>query len=122
MDKASHLYRECQEKNLPLSIRGYNAMISLVRLVSKGDEKWKTLTKDIYQTMAANGVTPNIHTFNAVLNIAVFSSSKKEAIDFTRNVLADIKYFKLKPSLTTYSYLLRLLSKFGNRKLLSSNV
>lgn len=72
--------------------------------------------------MVANGVTPNIHTFNAVFNTAINLQSKQIAINFTRNILADIKYFKLKPSLTTYCYVLHILSKFGNCKILYSNV
>ncbi|XP_032675324.1 protein PTCD3 homolog, mitochondrial isoform X2 [Odontomachus brunneus] len=114
IDKAWHLYQECQKKRLPLSVRGYNAMISLVQFVNREGEKSRTFVKDIYKTMAENGVTPNIYTFNAVLNIAASLSSKKEALDFTRNILADIEYFQLKPSLTTYYYLLCILSKFDD--------
>ncbi|EFN82763.1 Protein PTCD3-like protein, mitochondrial [Harpegnathos saltator] len=106
VDKSWHLYNECQQKKIPLSVRGYNSMISIVPLMSEGNEKPKTLTMDIFRTMAANGVAPNIHTFNAALNTAVNLQSKKAAIEFARTILADIKQCHLKPSLTTYFYVL----------------
>lgn len=63
--------------------------------------------------MTVNGITPNIHTFNAALNVAT-TLKTNEVLDFTKKILADITKFKLKPSLTTYYYLLRILSNFGN--------
>lgn len=64
--------------------------------------------------MIANGIAPNIHTFNAALNVATTIKTNTKALNFTRNILADITKFKLKPSLTTYYYLLQILSRFGN--------
>lgn len=89
----------------------------MVPLLKQGEEKSKTLLTDVYRTITSNGITPNINTFNAALNLAyTFQASNliKAAMDLTRNTLADIKKFKLKPSLTTYYYLLRILRKFGN--------
>ncbi|KAL6262560.1 hypothetical protein P5V15_005352 [Pogonomyrmex californicus] len=114
LEKAWHLYDESQKENIPLAINGYNAMISMLLKLKQGDDKSKSSVKDIYRTMAANGVTPNIHTFNAALNVAVVMQNNQVALDFTRNILADITKFKLKPSLTTYYYVLKILSKFGD--------
>lgn len=111
------MYTECQEKKIVLSIDAYNAMIWIMPLLRQGEEKSKTFLTDLYQAMVLNGITPNIHTFNAALNLAfTFQTSglTKAGIDLTRNTLADIRKFKLKPSLTTYYYLLRILRKFGN--------
>ncbi|XP_011871235.1 PREDICTED: protein PTCD3 homolog, mitochondrial [Vollenhovia emeryi] len=112
-DKARHLYDESQSKNIPLSVDGYNAIISTIS-VKIGEEKAKSLIMDIYRAMAANGVAPNIHTFNAALSAAVAMRNNHVAVDFTRNILADITKFKLKPSLATYYYMLRILSRFGD--------
>lgn len=114
VDKAWTVYKESQEKKIPLSVRGYNAVISLVPIMSEGDEKPRTLTRDVYQAMVANGITPNIQTFNAALNVAAALKSNWMAIDFIRNILADIRQFQLKPSLTTYYYVLRVINRFGN--------
>lgn len=69
---------------------------------------------DVYKAMTANGITPNIHTFNAALNVATTMKTNRVALDFTRNILADITKFNLKPSLATYFYLLQILRRFGN--------
>ncbi|XP_018340021.1 PREDICTED: protein PTCD3 homolog, mitochondrial [Trachymyrmex septentrionalis] len=112
-DKAWHFYDESQGKNIPLSVNGYNAMISLVPMLKQEDLKSKSLTY-IYRAMTTNGITPNIHTFNAALNVATTLKTNQSALDFTRETLADITKFKLKPSLTTYYYLLKILSRFGD--------
>ena len=44
---------------------------------------------EIYRAMAANGITPNIHTFNAALNIATTIKINRVALDFVCNILAD---------------------------------
>jgi len=108
------LYDESQGKNIPLSIEGYNAIMSMIPVLRQGEDKSKSLVIDIYRAMTANGITPNIHTFNAALNVATAMKTNRVALDFTRNILADIAKFKLKPSLTTYYYLLQILSRFGN--------
>ncbi|KAG5345529.1 PTCD3 protein, partial [Acromyrmex charruanus] len=112
-DKAWHFYDESQKKNIPLSVDGYNAMISLIPMQGE-DFKLKSSVTDIYRAMITNGITPNIHTFNAALNIATTLKTNQVALDFTRKILADITKFKLKPSLTTYYYLLKILSRFGD--------
>lgn len=112
-EKAWYLYDESQGKSIPLSIDGYNAIISMAPELKEKD-KSKSLIMDIYRAMAANGITPNIQTFNGVLNVATTMKSNQTALDFTCNILADIKKFELKPSLTTYYYLLRILSRFGD--------
>lgn len=114
MDKAWHLYEENQGKNIPLSIDGYNSIMSMISALKQGDDKSKFLVMDIYRTMAAYGITPNIHTFNAALSVATVMKTNRVALDFTRNILADIAKFELKPSLTTYYYLLQILNRFGN--------
>jgi len=114
MDKAWHLYNESQEKEIPLSIDGYNAIMSMVSSIRQEEDKSKLLVMNIYRAMAANGIVPNIHTFNAALSVATAMKTKLVALDFTRNILADIMKFKLKPSLTTYYYLLLILKRFGN--------
>ncbi|XP_014484902.1 PREDICTED: protein PTCD3 homolog, mitochondrial [Dinoponera quadriceps] len=114
MDKTWHLYTECQGKKIPLSVRGYNSVISLAAMMSEGDEKARALIVDIYRSMAANGIKPNIHTFNAALHTASVLKSNRAAIDFTRNILADIRRFQLNPSLTTYFYVLRVICRFGD--------
>lgn len=88
--------------------------MSLVPLLREGDDKPKTLIADIYRAMAANGIAPNIYTFNAAFHTAATLRNNRIAIDFARNMLADMAKFNLKPSLTTYYYVLRILSKFGN--------
>lgn len=88
-------------------------MILLIPII-KEEDKSKSLVMDTYRAMAANGITPNIHTFNAALNVATAIRTDRVALDFTRNILADITKFKLKPSLTTYYFLLKILSRFGN--------
>ncbi|XP_024881775.1 protein PTCD3 homolog, mitochondrial [Temnothorax curvispinosus] len=113
-DRAWHLYDESQGKKIPLSIDGYNAVMSMVPMLRQGEEKSKSLVMEIYRAMAANGITPNIHTFNAALNIATTIKTNRVALDFVSNILADIMKFELKPSLTTYFYLLRILSRFGD--------
>ncbi|XP_012061081.1 PREDICTED: protein PTCD3 homolog, mitochondrial [Atta cephalotes] len=118
-NKAWHFYAESQEKSIPLSIDGYNAMISIVPMLiprqdKQEDSKLKSLVTDIYRAMIINGITPNIHTFNAALNVATALKINQVALDFTRKILADITKFKLKPSLTTYYYLLQILSRFGD--------
>lgn len=105
---------ECQENNIPLSIKAYNSIISIVSILREGDDKAKSLIADIYKAMAMNGVTPNIHTFNAALNVASMFKNKRIILNFTLNIFADIAKFKLKPTLTTYYYVLRILNKFGN--------
>lgn len=114
LDKAWHLYDESQGKNIALSIDGYNALMSLIPMLKQGDDKSKSLVMDIYRAIAANGITPNICTFNAALNVATVMKTNRTVLDFTRNILADITKFKLKPSLTTYYYMLRILSRFGD--------
>lgn len=86
----------------------------MVPMLREGEDKARALIADIYKAMATNGITPNIHTFNVVLNTAFTFRNKRVVLDLTRNVFADIANFKLKPSLTTYYYALRILSKFGN--------
>ncbi|KAM0730873.1 Small ribosomal subunit protein mS39 [Formica fusca] len=113
-DKVWYMYMECQENNIPLSINAYNGIISMVPMLREGEDKARALIADIYKAMATNGITPNIHTFNAVLNTAFTFRNKRVVLDLTRNVFADIANFKLKPSLTTYYYALRILSKFGD--------
>ncbi|XP_018316466.1 protein PTCD3 homolog, mitochondrial [Mycetomoellerius zeteki] len=114
LDKALYLYEESQGKSIPLSVDGYNAMISIIPLLRKENSlKSKSLLMNIYRTMTVNGITPNIHTFNAALNVAT-TLKTNEVLDFTKKILADITKFKLKPSLTTYYYLLRILSNFGD--------
>lgn len=107
------MYKESQEKKIPLSVRSYNAIISLVPMISEGDEKLRTLTTDVYRAMAANGIMPDIHTFNAALNTATNIRSNKAAMDFMCNILADIRQFHLKPSLTTYNRVIRIISRYG---------
>lgn len=114
MDEAWHLYNESQEKEIPLSIDGYNAVMSMVSLLKQEEDKSKLLVMNIYKAMAANGIVPNIHTFNVAFRVAIAMKNKLAALDFTRNILADIMKFKLKPSLTTYYYLLLILKRFGN--------
>ncbi|KAG5313371.1 PTCD3 protein, partial [Acromyrmex insinuator] len=112
-DKAWHFYDESQRKNISLSVDGYNAMISLIPMQGE-DFKLKSSVTDIYRAMIINGITPNIHTFNAALNIATTLKTNQVALGFTRKILADITKFKLKPSLTTYYYLLKILNRFGD--------
>ncbi|XP_018396267.1 PREDICTED: protein PTCD3 homolog, mitochondrial [Cyphomyrmex costatus] len=113
-EKAWCLYDEVQGKKIPLSVDAYNAMISLIPVLKQEDFKSKSLIMDIYRVMTVNGINPNIHTFNAVLNVAATSKTNQVALDFTRIILADIAKFKLNPSLTTYYYLLRILNRFGD--------
>lgn len=108
------MYKECQENNIPLCIDGYNAIILLVPLLRDGDEKQQTLTMDIFKEMTSSGIIPDIHTFNAAIYVGSNFRSNRTAIDFTRRILADIGKFHLKPCLTTYYYVLRILSKCGN--------
>lgn len=108
------MYTECQEKNVPISINAYNGVLSMVSMLREGEDKAKTLVADIYKTMATNGITPNIHTFNAALNVASTFRNRRVTLDFTRNIFADIAQFKLKPTLTTYLFVLRILNGFGN--------
>jgi len=91
-------------------------MMSIIPMLAskQEDSKLKSLVTDIYRAMIINGITPNIHTFNAALNVATALKINQVALDFTRKILADITKFKLKPSLTTYYYLLQILSRFGN--------
>lgn len=114
VEKAWYLYTECQESNIPLSIETYNAVMSMTSQLKEADDQSKTLIKNIYTAMAKNGITPNIHTFNTVLNTASILKNKRAALDLTCNVFADIAKFNLKPTLTTYYYVLRVLQKFGN--------
>jgi len=72
------------------------------------------MVMDIYRTMAKNGIVPNIHTFDAALNVAAVLKNNKIALDFACTIFADIAKFNLKPSLTTYYHTLRILYKFGN--------
>ncbi|XP_050449484.1 protein PTCD3 homolog, mitochondrial [Cataglyphis hispanica] len=111
-DKVWYMYSECQKNNIPLSIDAYNGIISMVPMLT--EDKARALIADIYKAIASNGIIPNIHTFNAVLNVASTFRNKQVALDLTRNVFADIAKLKLKPSLTTYYYTLRILSKFGD--------
>lgn len=113
MDKVWQLYTECQKNNIPLSIDGYNSLISIVPVLGEED-KARTLVTDIYKAMTINGIIPNIHTFNAALKVASSFKNSRKLLDFTRNIFADIAQFKLKPSLTTYYYVLRILSRFGD--------
>lgn len=108
------MYVECQENNIPLCIEAYNGIISMVSILREGEDKAKSLITNIYKAMATNGITPNIHTFNAALSAASMFKNKRIILDFTCNIFADIAKFKLKPTLTTYYYVLRILSKFGN--------
>ncbi|XP_012223048.1 small ribosomal subunit protein mS39 [Linepithema humile] len=117
VEKAWQLYTECQENKIVLSIDAHNAVIWIVPLLRQGEENSNTLLTDVYQTITSSGITPNIDTFNAVLNLAAtFQASNfvKAAMILTRSTLADINKFELKPSLTTYYYLLRILRKFGD--------
>lgn len=114
VEKAWYLYTECQENNIPLSVEAYNAVMSMTSQLKEADDQSKTLIKNIYTAMARNGIIPNIHTFNAVLNTASILKNKRAALDLTCNVFADIAKFNLKPTLTTYYYVLRVLQKFGN--------
>ncbi|CAL1673783.1 unnamed protein product [Lasius platythorax] len=113
-DKVWHLYTECQENNIPLSIDGYNSIISMVPMLREGDDKARIMITDIYKALATNGIIPNIHTFNAALNAASTFRNNRLTLDFTCSVFADITKFKLKPSLTTYYHVLRILSRFGD--------
>ncbi|XP_020293328.1 protein PTCD3 homolog, mitochondrial [Pseudomyrmex gracilis] len=114
VEKAWYLYTECQENNIPLSVEAYNAVMSMTSQLKEADDQSKTLIKNIYTAMARNGIIPNIHTFNAVLNTASILKNKRAALDLTCNVFADIAKFNLKPTLTTYYYVLRVLQKFGD--------
>lgn len=80
----------------------------------RGEDKAKTMITDIFKAMATNGIIPNIHTFNAALKVASIFRNNRILLDFIRNIFADIAKFKLKPTLTTYHYVLRILSRFGN--------
>ncbi|KAL0116506.1 hypothetical protein PUN28_009876 [Cardiocondyla obscurior] len=114
IEKAWYFYEECQKNNIPLSIEGYNAMILTIPLLNLGEDKSKSMVLDIYRTITTNGIAPNIHTFNAALSVATFIRSNRIALDFTRDILANIAKFELKSSLTTYCYLLRILKRFGD--------
>lgn len=113
-DKVWHMYIECQENNIPLCIEAYNSIISMGSILREGEDKTKSLITDIYKAMATNGITPNIHTFNAALSATSTFKNKRIILDFICNIFADIAKFKLKPTLTTYYYVLRILNKFDD--------
>lgn len=102
-----------------LSVEGYNAVILLVPMIMEADEK-ATIVSDIYRVMAKNGIVPNIQTFDAALRVAATFKNKQGALDLARTVFADITKSHLKPSLTTYSYALQVLNKFGSYTIASS--
>jgi len=83
-------------------------------MLKEEDDKPKIMVMDIYRIMAKNGIVPNIHTFDAALNVATFLKNNRIVLDFARTIFADIAKFNLKPSLTTHCYTLRILYKFGN--------
>ncbi|XP_072760138.1 small ribosomal subunit protein mS39 [Anoplolepis gracilipes] len=114
VDKVWYMYTECQENNIPLCVNAYNSIISMVPILREGEDKARILVADIYKAMATNGIIPNIYTFNAALNVASTFRNKRVTLDFTRNIFADIKKFKLKPSLTTYYYVLLILKKLDD--------
>lgn len=63
------MYEEMRLKELVPSLHAYNGLIHSVQYMAEGaDHRWKLVTKLLHD-MQANGVQPNLITFNNVLEL-----------------------------------------------------
>ncbi|XP_022706489.1 protein PTCD3 homolog, mitochondrial-like isoform X1 [Varroa jacobsoni] len=111
VEKAFAMYEEMRLKELVPSLHAYNGLIHSVQYMAEGaDHRWKLVTKLLHD-MQANGVQPNLITFNNVLELCSRLGNARMGKNYALKTLAEMRKLGIEPSLATYMYVLRSFCK-----------
>ncbi|XP_054013205.1 protein PTCD3 homolog, mitochondrial isoform X1 [Hylaeus anthracinus] len=114
-NKAWLLFQKCLKEDIPLSVTTYNSGIPLItKLYIKDDQETIHLLNEIFQSMDAKGVYPNVGTLNAALKVASSLLSTDLSLDFGEHLLNEFKRMKIKFSLSTYYYIISINRRTGD--------
>ncbi|KFM57484.1 Protein PTCD3-like protein, mitochondrial, partial [Stegodyphus mimosarum] len=106
--RAETLYGEMRNKELKGTVEAYNGLLTVVPLLQEvGDTRWE-YAMHILSHMSSDGVQPNLHTMNALLEIISKSARWNKSRATALNVLAEMKNLNIDPSLGTYQYILMI--------------
>ncbi|XP_034934200.1 protein PTCD3 homolog, mitochondrial [Chelonus insularis] len=106
--KVWQLFEEAKKKNLPLSVKAYNALILTVPLVRDTTEERYNLLIELFQKMKNYKVQPDIGTFNSALKTAVSIRNRTVSENLCRSLFAEFKHLGIEPSLASYNYALQI--------------
>ncbi|XP_057317236.1 protein PTCD3 homolog, mitochondrial-like isoform X3 [Hydractinia symbiolongicarpus] len=102
--RAFHLFQEFDNNNMKGSLFFYNSLLSQVCSVREGDKNRWDLVEEIVASMKRSKVTPNVVTYNALLDVAF--QMNENAHELCQRLLREMKKLKIAPSLGSYYYVL----------------
>lgn len=110
-NRAYNLYEEMKEKNLCPNVETYNSLISICPFLKESSEARWTMVKELLTEMSQQGLMPNLETINTLLDVISRFGKMQTAKSFSLEVLSEMKYLNIVPSLGTWYYILTIFCK-----------
>ncbi|XP_063976240.1 small ribosomal subunit protein mS39 [Diachasmimorpha longicaudata] len=111
IDAVWNLFQEAEKKNYPIALEAYNQLIGMISYWKDGSRERLALLTDIYGKLKKNCIQPNTETMNNSLKLAASVQRYSSAMEICKDIFTEFKTAGVKPSLTSYHYVLVIFYK-----------
>lgn len=106
VDKGFKLFEDSRAQGVVFDIETYNHVIKMVPFVRQsGDAKWE-LILDILRDMKSTNTTPNLGTFNEILDILSRINTWRHSKNMVLKTFCEMRKLGIEPSLATFNAIL----------------